>query len=183
MALASNDVDWVQIDDFSASSSASEFAKNMAIHRGYTSLPEMSALNLNRGLAMPSVSELFVYSYDPDPNSIPTNYADIGNFNIVLTNKFNINSITNYQPAYYFQAIGQRLDKLLSDPMRDKQWMAEIQPHWRRYLSHANNHTSEELQRYRWMIEEFRISLFAQGIKTAFPISAKRLEKQWALCH
>jgi ATP-dependent helicase HrpA len=84
---------------------------------------------------------------------------------------------------YYFQAIGQRLDKLLSDPMRDKQWMAEIQPHWRRYLSHANDHASVELQRYRWMIEEFRISLFAQGIKTAFPISAKRLEKQWALCH
>ena len=84
---------------------------------------------------------------------------------------------------HYFQAIGQRLDKLVSDPVRDKQWMAEVQPHWQRYLAHANNQSSEALQHYRWMIEEFRISLFAQDIKTAFPISAKRLEKQWALCH
>jgi len=131
MALASNDVDWVQIDDFSVSSSASEFAKDMAIHRGYTSLPEMSALNLNRGLAMPSVSELFVYSYDPDPNSIPTNYADIGNFNIVLTNKFNINSITNYQPADYagddFQSnyiarVTNLLDHLDSTQRRAMAW-------------------------------------------------------------
>ena len=83
----------------------------------------------------------------------------------------------------YLQAIGQRLDKLLSDPMRDRQWMAEVQPHWQRYHSHASDHTSQELQHYRWMIEEFRVSLFAQGIKTAYPISAKRLEKQWKLCN
>ena len=79
--------------------------------------------------------------------------------------------------------MAQRLDKLLSDPMRDRQWMAEVQPHWQRYLSHANNHTSQELQHYRWMIEEYRMSLFAQGLKTAYPISAKRLEKQWKLCN
>ena len=83
----------------------------------------------------------------------------------------------------YMQAMGQRLDKLLSDPMRDRQWMAEVQPHWQRYHSHASDHTSQELQHYRWMIEEFRVSLFAQGIKTAYPISAKRLEKQWKLCN
>ena len=83
----------------------------------------------------------------------------------------------------YLQAMAQRLDKLLSDPMRDRQWMAEVQPHWHRYLSHANNHTSQELQHYRWMIEEYRMSLFAQGLKTAYPISAKRLEKQWKLCN
>ena len=83
----------------------------------------------------------------------------------------------------YLQAMGQRLDKLLSDPIRDRQWMAEVQPHWQRYHSHASDHTSQELQHYRWMIEEFRVSLFAQGIKTAYPISAKRLEKQWKLCN
>lgn len=32
---------------------------------------------------------------------------------------------------------------------------------------------------YRWMLEEFRVSLFAQGLKTSMPISEKRLEKQW----
>jgi len=83
---------------------------------------------------------------------------------------------------FYCQAIGLRLDKLVSDPMRDTQWMNEIKPHWQRYLSQANKQPSEALQQYRWMIEEFRISLFAQGIKTAYPISTKRLDKQWALC-
>jgi len=85
-------------------------------------------------------------------------------------------------PAY-FQAIGQRLDKLTSDPMRDKQWMIEVQPHWQRYLSYVDKDSTAALAHYRWMIEEFRISLFAQGIKTAYPISAKRLEKQWTQCH
>jgi ATP-dependent helicase HrpA len=84
-------------------------------------------------------------------------------------------------PAY-FQAIGQRLDKLLSDPMRDKQWMSDIAPHWQHYLNNVNQRTTAEFVLYRWMLEEYRISLFAQGIKTAYPISAKRLEKQWSLC-
>jgi len=84
-------------------------------------------------------------------------------------------------PAY-FQAIGQRLDKLNADPTRDRQWMSEISPHWQRYLSNANKQSSAEFDHYRWMLEEFRISLFAQGIKTAYPISTKRLDKQWALC-
>ena len=82
----------------------------------------------------------------------------------------------------YFQAIGQRLDKLKADPMRDKQWMQEITPYWQRYLNNINNYHSIEFEHYRWMLEEFRISLFAQGIKTAYPVSAKRLQKQWGLC-
>jgi len=82
----------------------------------------------------------------------------------------------------YFQAIGQRLDKLSSDPTRDQQWMTEINPHWQRYLHNIDKQTSAEFEHYRWMIEEFRISLFAQGVKTAYSVSAKRLDKQWALC-
>ena len=82
----------------------------------------------------------------------------------------------------YFQAIGQRLDKIGADPMRDKQWMKEIAPHWQRYLSNVNKHNSIPFIKYRWMLEEFRISLFAQGIKTAYPISTKRLVNQWGLC-
>jgi len=84
-------------------------------------------------------------------------------------------------PAY-FQAIGQRLDKLTSDPTRDKQWTIDIAPHWQRYLNNVGKRNSDEFELYRWMLEEYRISLFAQGIKTAYPISAKRLEKQWTLC-
>ena len=82
----------------------------------------------------------------------------------------------------YFQAIGQRLDKIKTDPTRDRQWMNDVTPHWQRYLNNVHKHSSTEFEHYRWMVEEFRISLFAQGIKTAYPISAKRLEKQWDLC-
>jgi len=82
----------------------------------------------------------------------------------------------------YFQAIGQRLDKIKTDPTRDRQWMNEVSPYWQRYLNNVNKHSSAEFDHYRWMIEEFRISLFAQGIKTAYPISAKRLDKQWQTC-
>jgi ATP-dependent RNA helicase HrpA len=82
-------------------------------------------------------------------------------------------------PAY-FQAIGQRLDKLVSDPTRDRQWMAEVAPHWQRYLNNAQKRAPAEIEIYRWMVEEFRISVFAQGLKTAYPVSAKRLDKQWA---
>ena len=83
----------------------------------------------------------------------------------------------------YLQAIGQRLDKIKTDPSRDRQWMNEIQPHWRRYLNHVSKTNSSEFEHYRWMIEELRISLFAQGIKTAYPVSSKRIDKQWALCY
>jgi len=82
----------------------------------------------------------------------------------------------------YFQAIGQRLDKMKTDPLRDKQWMNDIAPHWQRYLNKVSKQSTPAFNHYRWMIEEYRISLFAQGIKTAYPISAKRLEKQWAEC-
>ncbi len=83
---------------------------------------------------------------------------------------------------YYMQAIGQRLDKIVIDPARDKQWSNEVKTYWLRYLDHQSKITSQEFEHFRWMIEEFRISLFAQDIKTAYPISAKRLDKQWALC-
>jgi len=82
----------------------------------------------------------------------------------------------------YFQAIGQRLDKIKTDPTRDRQWMNEVTPHWQRYLANVNKLSSAEFEHYRWMVEEFRISLFAQGIKTTYPVSAKRLSKQWDLC-
>jgi ATP-dependent helicase HrpA len=36
-----------------------------------------------------------------------------------------------------------------------------------------------DLTAYRWLIEEYRISLFAQELGTAVPVSAKRLDKKW----
>ena len=39
---------------------------------------------------------------------------------------------------------------------------------------------SEELERYRWLLEEWRVSLFAQELRTAEPVSAKKIADQWA---
>lgn len=82
----------------------------------------------------------------------------------------------------YCQAAGLRLDKLLTDPNKDRQRMAEIKPHWLKFIGKVNKIETEAFHEYRWMLEEFRISIFAQELKTAYPISSKRLEKQWAEC-
>lgn len=82
----------------------------------------------------------------------------------------------------YCQAAGIRLDKLLVDPAKDRQRMAEVNPHWQKFISKVGKIETEAFYQYRWMLEEFRISIFAQELKTAYPISAKRLEKQWQQC-
>lgn len=84
-------------------------------------------------------------------------------------------------PAY-FRAIGARLDKLKTDPTKDRQRQMEVQPHWQRYLNNIKRADNEAMQQYRWMIEELRISVFAQEIGTAYPVSSKRLDKQWSEC-
>ncbi len=82
----------------------------------------------------------------------------------------------------YCQAAGIRLDRLLTDPNKDKQRMAEVMPHWQKFINKVNKIETSDFKEYRWMLEEFRISVFAQELKTAYPISAKRLEKQWQQC-
>ena len=83
----------------------------------------------------------------------------------------------------YFKAINKRLEKLNSAPQRDRQHVLEIQPLWRAYQERKAKHekqgiVDDQLEQYRWMIEELRVSLFAQELGTLFPISAKRVKKQ-----
>ncbi|VAW59249.1 ATP-dependent helicase HrpA [hydrothermal vent metagenome] len=84
----------------------------------------------------------------------------------------------------YLKAIEKRLDKIQSNPQRDRKLRLEISLLWSDYkkraeqLSKQNRH-SEQLEDYRWLLEEYRISLFAQEIKTRVPVSAKRLKKIW----
>jgi ATP-dependent helicase HrpA len=84
----------------------------------------------------------------------------------------------------YLQAIALRLQRRGQAPLRDTQRAAELHPYWKRYLDRTRQHATvrlvdPELQHYRWMVEEFRISLFAQDLRTLFPVSGKRLEQQW----
>lgn len=85
----------------------------------------------------------------------------------------------------YLQGVHQRLTKLATGLARDRGLHDRLQPFWRRYMDRRAKHDSlgvadPELAHYRWLVEEFRVSLFAQTLGTAVSVSPERLEKQWA---
>jgi len=83
----------------------------------------------------------------------------------------------------YLKAITARLDKYRSDPARDGARLKELQPLeqrcWR-LLAERKGVADERLQEFRWLLEELRVSFFAQELRTPQPVSVKRLEKAWA---
>ncbi|HEC53395.1 MAG TPA: DUF3418 domain-containing protein, partial [Pseudomonas sabulinigri] len=84
----------------------------------------------------------------------------------------------------YLTAIEQRLDKLPGQVPRDRAWTDELQGFWQQYLALTEKLRREgrwdaRLEEWRWMLEEYRISLFAQQLGTKMPVSAKRLAKLW----
>jgi ATP-dependent helicase HrpA len=86
----------------------------------------------------------------------------------------------------YFRAIRARLDALGSGGMaKDRERYEEFLPRWQGYLQWIAQHGPQceadpELIQYRWMLEEYRVSLFAQKLGTSIPVSPKRLEQQWS---
>ncbi len=82
----------------------------------------------------------------------------------------------------YLQAVERRLEKLRSDPPRDRHLLLEMQPLWQRYWARCDEDgrcRDSEMQRFRWLLEELRVSLFAQELKTVETVSVPRLEKLW----
>ncbi|NHN36772.1 ATP-dependent RNA helicase HrpA [Pseudomaricurvus alcaniphilus] len=85
----------------------------------------------------------------------------------------------------YLAAIQQRLDKAVMQMQKDKLWSAEVDELWQPWQQRLEKDgeaavmSNEGLQEYRWMLEEYRVSLFAQSLKTLMPVSAKRLRKLW----
>ena len=84
----------------------------------------------------------------------------------------------------YLKAINVRLEKLRADPVRDVKLMAEWQQAAALYLRsakerQAGKNTDPKMVQFRWMLEELRVSLFAQELRTPMPVSAKRLQKIW----
>ncbi|EKF73004.1 ATP-dependent helicase HrpA [Alcanivorax hongdengensis A-11-3] len=86
----------------------------------------------------------------------------------------------------FLQAVEHRLDKLGGQIGKDRTHTAELQAYHKQYQTRAAGRPlwqqSEPLQTFRWMLEEYRVSLFAQQLGTRLPVSAKRLNKQWELC-
>ncbi|MGR9052139.1 MAG: ATP-dependent RNA helicase HrpA [Gammaproteobacteria bacterium] len=80
----------------------------------------------------------------------------------------------------YLKAIEYRLDKMNFDAGRVLEINRFCINYWKAVEKAAKKlDVQPERDEFRWMLEEFRVSLFAQQLKTPYPISAKRLEKAW----
>ena len=85
--------------------------------------------------------------------------------------------------ARYLKAITLRLDKYRADPARDAARMAELRPQEQRYwrlVAERKGAVDERMAEFRWLLEELRVSFFAQELRTPQPVSVKRLDKAWA---
>ncbi|HRB09300.1 MAG TPA: DUF3418 domain-containing protein, partial [Ottowia sp.] len=84
--------------------------------------------------------------------------------------------------ARYLKGITLRLDKLRADPARDAQRMAEVRAQDQRYwrlVAARKGQPDTRMQELRWLLEELRVSFFAQELRTPQPVSIKRLDKVW----
>jgi ATP-dependent helicase HrpA len=84
----------------------------------------------------------------------------------------------------YLKAASLRLDKLRADPHRDARLAAEFVPlaaQWQREQARQlkSGNRDPQLEQFRWLLEELRVQLFAQELKTSVPVSVKRLSKMW----
>ncbi len=117
----------------------------------------------------------------------PQTVADIENQLKALMGKRFI-ADTDYQNLThyprYLKAIGVRLEKLRTDPTRDPKLMAEFAqvatPFQRAQAERQGaRNVDPKMQEMRWLLEELRVSLFAQELRTPMPVSVKRLQKVW----
>jgi len=83
----------------------------------------------------------------------------------------------------YLKAAQMRIDKLRADPARDAAAMADVTrlaAPWQRARAALKGAPDARLDAFRWQLEELRVALYAQTLRTPFPVSVKRLEKAWA---
>jgi ATP-dependent helicase HrpA len=86
----------------------------------------------------------------------------------------------------YLKALRLRIEKQPSNADRDGKHAASVGLIWQRWqdkvnaLQAAHQPVPVALAEYRWLIEELRVSLFAQELRTPFPVSTKRLDKVWS---
>ncbi|MDP3650060.1 MAG: ATP-dependent RNA helicase HrpA [Rhodoferax sp.] len=84
--------------------------------------------------------------------------------------------------ARYQKAITARLEKYRADPARDTTRLAELRPLEQRYwrlVAERKGVSDDRMVEFRWLLEELRVSFFAQELRTPQPVSVKRLEKAW----
>ena len=77
-----------------------------------------------------------------------------------------------------------RIQRCKVNPGSDSRKEAELQPVWQRYTDFIGSDKITRVDKalishYRWMVEEYRVSLFAQELRTPYPVSSKRLNTLW----
>ncbi len=86
----------------------------------------------------------------------------------------------------YLEAIRKRLDAASFDPAADRRKMGPVREAWERYAAlvgdREGNPPFDEAaaERYRWLVEEYRVAVFAQSLGTAVPASRQRLDRLWS---
>lgn len=82
----------------------------------------------------------------------------------------------------YMKAIVYRLDRYADDPARDEAKSRDIERltlQWQREVAKRRGQPDPHLAEFGWLLEELRVSLFAQQLRTPMPVSVKRLERVW----
>ena len=84
----------------------------------------------------------------------------------------------------YMRAIAMRIDRARSNSSGDRAKEARVSPYWERYREAVKSKDPAidrgKLAEYRWMVEEFRVSVFAPEVRAAIPVSEKRLDAKWS---
>jgi ATP-dependent helicase HrpA len=84
----------------------------------------------------------------------------------------------------YLKAIQVRLDRLPNGPQKDQAKAAQVLPFWNDWLRQREGGATpriaeEDLEAFRWLIEEYRVSVFAPELRAVVPVSPQRLTEQW----
>ncbi len=84
----------------------------------------------------------------------------------------------------YLRAIQVRLERLPNGPQKDQSKAEQVLPFWKDWLEKRGELRSrgvpeEDIESFRWLVEELRVSVFAPELKAAVPVSAQRLSDQW----
>ena len=78
----------------------------------------------------------------------------------------------------FLKALARRLEKLKDEPLVDRKKMLQYKSLWNKYKGYSDEKKlSVEGQNFRWLLEEFRVSLYAQNLRTSIPVSEKRLKE------
>lgn len=85
----------------------------------------------------------------------------------------------------YLRAIQVRLERLPNGPQKDQAKAQQVAPFFRDWLAQreallSRGVPAEDLEAFRWLIEEYRVSIFAPELRAAVPVSSQRLSEQWS---